>query len=87
VSRADLLRVFLRDDYVIQAEVTDEVLRRGFLLGPRSIDAEVSEGVVTLRGELCNSELIDLVVAGVGEVDGVVDVRNLLRTTASRYRG
>jgi CBS domain-containing protein len=84
VSRADLLRVFLRDDYVIQAEVSDDVLRRGFLLGPQSIDAEVREGVVTLRGELSNAELIDLVAAEVGEVEGVVDVRNLLRTPASR---
>jgi osmotically-inducible protein OsmY len=40
----------------------------------------VSEGVVTLRGELSNRELIELVAAEVGEVDGVVDVRNLLRS-------
>jgi CBS domain-containing protein len=84
VSRADLLRVFLRDDNLIQAEVTHDVLGRGFLLGPQSIDAQVSEGVVTLRGELSNSELIDLVAAAVAEVDGVVDMRNLLRTPASR---
>lgn len=79
VSRTDLLRVFLRDDHQIATEVTDFLLRV-FLLGPLSVDAQVRDGVVTLRGQLSGAELIDLVAAAVGEVDGVVEVRNLLRT-------
>lgn len=86
VSRTDLLRVFLRDDDEIAAEVTDG-LRRVFVLDPRSIVVEVREGVVTLRGELPRTGLIELLAAWVADLDGVVGVHSLLRTPAAANRG
>jgi osmotically-inducible protein OsmY len=79
VSRTDLLRVFLRDDDQIAAEVTDG-LRQVFVLDPQSIVVQVREGVVTLRGELPRAGLIELVAAWVADLDGVVGVHSLLRT-------
>jgi CBS domain-containing protein len=81
VSRADLLRIFMRDDDVVAAEVT-EVLRRVFLLDPLCVKVQVHEGVVTLRGELAGAEVIELVTAWVADLDGVVDVHSLLHTPA-----
>jgi CBS domain-containing protein len=82
VTRADLLRVFLRDDDIVAAEVID-TLRRVFVLDPLSVTVEVHEGVVTLRGELPAAEVVDLLAACVADLDGVVDVRNLLHTPAA----
>jgi CBS domain-containing protein len=84
VSRTDLLRVVLRDDAEIAAEVA-EGLRRVFVLDPQSIVLEVREGVVTLRGELPRPEIIELVIAWVADLDGVVGVHSLLRTPAAAY--
>ena len=86
VSRTDLLRVFLRDDDQIAAEVADG-LRRVFVLDPQSIGVEVREGVVTLRGELPRAGIIELLVAWVADLDGVVGVHSLLRTPAAAIRG
>lgn len=81
VSRADLLRVFLREDDVLAADVTD-ALRRVFLLDPLSVEVRVHEGVVTLRGELPVADVIEPVVAWVADLDGVVEVCSLLRAPA-----
>jgi CBS domain-containing protein len=82
VSRTDLLRVFLRDDDEIAADVNDG-LRRVFVLDARSIVVAVHEGVVTLRGELPSAEIIELLTAWVADLDGVVGVHSLLRTPAA----
>jgi CBS domain-containing protein len=79
VSRTDLLRVFLRDDDEIAADVTDG-LRRVFVLDARSMVVSVHEGVVTMRGELPSAEIIELLTAWVADLDGVVGVHSLLRT-------
>jgi CBS domain-containing protein len=81
VSRTDLLRVYLRDDNQIAADVT-ETLRRVFVLDPHSIQVQVHEGVVTLRGELPGTEVVELVAAWVADLDGVVGIHNLLHTPA-----
>nr|BFD86958.1 hypothetical protein StreXyl84_63590 [Streptomyces sp. Xyl84] len=47
VTRHDLLQTFLRPDAEIR-----EVLQRGLWLGNRSVDVTVTQGVVTLKGQL-----------------------------------
>ena len=51
VSRGDLLKVHLRPDIDIRADVTDEILRR-VLVAERddAVDVQVVDGVVTLTG-------------------------------------
>jgi len=77
VSRRDLLQVFLRPDAEIGAEVHG--LLTGVLLeDPRSVTVGVRDGVVTLRGNLREPELIPAAVRLAADVDGVVSVADEL---------
>ena len=73
VSRRDLLRVFLRPDAEIGAEVHG-VLTGVLLEDPQSVTVQVRDGVVTLRGSISKPELIPAAVRLAGDVDGVVSV-------------
>jgi CBS-domain-containing membrane protein len=73
VSRGDLLQVFVRPDAEIGAEVNG--LLTGVLLeDPHSVTVRVRDGVVTLRGNLREPELIPAAVRLAADVDGVVSV-------------
>ncbi|UGQ12599.1 CBS domain-containing protein [Yinghuangia sp. ASG 101] len=78
VSRCDLLRVFLRSDARIRAEIRDDVLRKDLWVDPASIDVEVTDGVVTLTGRLENKTLTGILIGMVRGVDGVVQVHDRL---------
>ncbi|WP_020658870.1 CBS domain-containing protein [Amycolatopsis benzoatilytica] len=79
VSRADLVRVFLRPDNEIRAEVRDEVLEREMCIDPASLYVAVQDGVVTLSGRVERYSMIPVIAALVGRVDGVVEVKEQLR--------
>ncbi|GAA3388121.1 CBS domain-containing protein [Streptomyces roseoviridis] len=72
VSRSDLLKVFLRKDDEIEAEIRRSVLGGAALTG---LDVTVVEGVATLRGALGDRSLVPLLAKAVRAVEGVVDVR------------
>jgi CBS-domain-containing membrane protein len=74
VSRADLLKVFLRSDGEIAADVRQEVLVRSLWVAPDSVDVDVRDGVVTLRGRLERRSQVAIAVSLVHALDGVVDV-------------
>ena len=74
VSRADLLRVFLRSDADIAQEIRQEVLLRAMWVDPDSVTVQVRDGVVTLTGQLERRSLIPIAVSLVHGIDGVVDV-------------
>ncbi|QNE74295.1 CBS domain-containing protein [Streptomyces finlayi] len=78
VTRHDLLRVFLRPDAEIRESVIHEVLERGLWLVPGSIDVTVTEGVVTLQGQVERRSETEIAVAMTRKTDGVVDVVNRL---------
>lgn len=78
LSRADLVRVFLRRDAAIGEEITRDVLERTLGLAPGQISVEVREGRVTLRGEVSPPSLVPVVERLCGSVDGVVEVRSEL---------
>jgi CBS domain-containing protein len=80
VSRRDLLRVFLRPDAEIAADIATE-LGRVTQAGLTRIAVSVSDGEVTLTGELGPAGLIGTAVKIAAEVDGVVAVTS--RLTAS----
>jgi CBS domain-containing protein len=77
VSRRDLLRVFLRPDAEISAEVHG-VLTGVLLEDPQSVTVLVRDGVVTLRGSLREPELIPAALRLAADVDGVVSVTDQL---------
>ena len=78
VSRSDLLRVFLRTDGEIREEVRDEVILREMSVDPASLYVAVHNGIVTLNGRVERSSMIPVLVALIGRVDGVVEVRQTL---------
>ncbi|MCX2180081.1 CBS domain-containing protein [Streptomyces sp. SKN60] len=75
VSRADLLKVFLRPDDDLAAEVRHDVIEHLFPLSRRRVDVHVDGGVVTLSGEVRDSTRIPLAERLARAVEGVVDVR------------
>lgn len=74
VSRADLLKVFLRSDEEIEEEVRRTVVSYLFPALSHAIHVNVREGVVTLRGHIRDTSLISVAVRLVRAVEGVVDV-------------
>ncbi|MFF9815333.1 CBS domain-containing protein [Streptomyces sp. NPDC014006] len=82
VSRADLLKVFLRSDEDIEEEVRRTVVSYLFPATSHAIHVNVHEGVVTLRGHIRDTSLISVAVRLVRAVEGVVDVEPHLESTA-----
>ncbi|MGW8952037.1 CBS domain-containing protein [Streptomyces sp. NPDC055709] len=74
VSRADLLKVFLRTDADIAAEVRKEVVDPLFPLSARDIHVEVADGVVTLSGAVHDDRLAPTAARLAYAVEGVVGV-------------
>jgi osmotically-inducible protein OsmY len=74
VSRADLLKAFLRDDDEICREVISEILVKVLWADPERFEVQVRDGIVTLSGELEQRTQIPVAVQMTHQVDGVVDV-------------
>ncbi|WP_327341438.1 CBS domain-containing protein [Streptomyces europaeiscabiei] len=84
VSRADLLKVFLRADDDIAEEVRHEVVTRLFPTPVEPVRVRVSEGVVTLTGRIRDTSLVPVAARLVRAVEGVVDVECDLTAGAPR---
>ncbi len=78
VSRADLLRPFIRPDAEIRSEILQDVLLRTLWIDPREVEVTVDDGVVRLGGTLESRSVAELVGRVVRHSDGVVDVVNEL---------
>ncbi|MFE1299270.1 CBS domain-containing protein [Streptomyces sp. NPDC058731] len=72
VSRGDLLKVFLRSDEEITAEIRSDVLP--LLPVGDTLTVSVTDGVVTLFGSLPERGLVPVIARAVRAVEGVVDV-------------
>jgi CBS-domain-containing membrane protein len=79
VSRADLLKVFMRPDEEIRQDVVGDVLARMLSIGPDRVRATVRDGVVTVEGLVERRSLIPLLTGLVRGVDGVVGAEERLR--------
>ncbi len=78
VSRTDLLKVFLREDAEIEAEIVEDVVRRTLWIDPDTIRTVVRDGVVTLEGQVERRSLIPVLERLVLAIDGVVAVESRL---------
>ncbi|MFH9968791.1 BON domain-containing protein [Streptomyces mirabilis] len=74
VSRADLLKVYLRSDDAIAAEVRAEVVDQLFPVSRRGIRLDVRDREVTLTGTVRDTELISVAARLAHAADGVVGV-------------
>ncbi|GHK05062.1 CBS domain-containing protein [Streptomyces sp. NPDC003753] len=74
VSRADLLKVFLREDNDIADEIRRDIVDVLFPAPVEPIHVMVAEGVVTLTGKVGDTTVIPMTVRLARAVEGVVDV-------------
>ncbi|MER5583223.1 CBS domain-containing protein [Streptomyces asoensis] len=79
ISRADLLRVFLRSDSAVREEISGEVLLRTLGIMPEAVTVRVVDGRVSLKGRVERKSLVPVVIRLCQGVDGVVDVSAELR--------
>jgi CBS-domain-containing membrane protein len=82
VSRADLLRVFLEADAEIHAQILDGIIVGQIGLQPSDVEVFVSQGVVTLRGQLADREVVQELLEGVHAIPAVVAVKSRLTSPA-----
>ena len=78
VSRGDLVRAFARTDEEIRAEIEEDVIRKVMWLSPSAVDVTVTDGVVTLEGEVATESDAVLLPTFARKVPGVVDVSSSL---------
>ncbi len=79
VTRADLVRAFVRSDTEIAREIREEVIARTLWLSPETINVEVERGEVRLSGTVDNKSDAELIPTFVQRVPGVVAVLSKLR--------
>jgi CBS domain-containing protein len=78
VTRADLVRAFVRSDAEIAQEIRDDVVVRGLWLDKHGVQVEVEDGEVTLAGRLDNRADAEVLEALVSRVPGVVGIHSKL---------
>ncbi len=78
VTRADLVRAFVRPDEEIEKEIREDVFRRTLWLDPDAFVIHVRDGEVALRGAVSTRVDAELASAFVAKVPGVVEVDSSL---------
>jgi CBS domain-containing protein len=76
VTRADLVRAFVRTDEELAEDIREGVLLKALWITPGNVNVVVNEGVVTLRGEVENRATAEMLPDFVRRVPGVVAVRS-----------
>ncbi|HUZ55272.1 MAG TPA: CBS domain-containing protein [Streptosporangiaceae bacterium] len=78
VTPRDLLKVYLRTDDDIRSEILGEVIGKYLGCDPDWAEVAVTDGIVTLRGEVERKSMVPLAARMTQSVDGVVNVVNML---------
>jgi len=78
LSRGDLVRAFARSDEEILEEIEEDVIRKVMWLSPSSVDVTVTNGIVTLSGEVASEADAELLPTFARKVPGVVEVSSSL---------
>jgi CBS domain-containing protein len=79
VTRADLVRAFVRPDAEIAQQVQEEVLRRRLWIRPEDVQVFVERGSVRLQGHVQSDKVARRVESLVRDLPGVVEVDSYLR--------
>jgi CBS-domain-containing membrane protein len=87
VSRSDIVMAFARPDEVIEDEIRNDIVERILLLDPQTVDVVVSEGAVTLRGEVPNRSDARILEELVARLEGVIGVAAELRWSVDDRAG
>jgi CBS domain-containing protein len=76
VTRADLVRAFVRADAAIEREIREDVILRTLWNVPDRFTVGVDSGEVTIEGEVADAESAELLVRFVERVPGVVGIQS-----------
>lgn len=79
LSRADMVRAYLRLDDEIEHAVREEVLRQTMWLDPGSFDIDAREGIVGISGKVDRRSTARIIEKLIGLVDGVSAVEASLK--------
>lgn len=79
VTRADLVRAYVRPDDELKREIRDEVAARALWIDPSGLEITVEGGAVTLAGDVERRADADLLERFTQAVPGVISVRSELR--------
>jgi CBS domain-containing protein len=86
LARRDLLNVLRRPDKEICAEIEHEVFEQRLPAPAHSVWVSVDAGVVLLTGQLPGRSDIATAVALIGEIPGVIDIKDRLLCAADIVR-
>jgi CBS domain-containing protein len=75
VTRADLVRAFVRSDAELADAIRDEVLLHILWLDPTLFDVAVTDGVATVTGRVQRRSTAAMIAPTVSMLPGIVDVR------------
>jgi CBS domain-containing protein len=74
VSRADVLKSYLRTDSDIEADVLEGVIHASMWLDPGMFDVAVEDGVVRIRGVVDRRSDVEILTTLVLGVEGVINI-------------
>lgn len=74
VSRADLVRAFVRTDEELRAEIVEDVIQRALWLDAQDFEVTVTNGVARLRGTIERHSDVAILKRLVAAVPGIVEV-------------
>ncbi len=86
VTRADLVRAFVRSDEEIAQEIREDVLARTLWMNGELLTVSVTEGDVVLGGSVESESEAELATAFTRRVPGVVSVQSRLRWPSDERR-
>jgi CBS domain-containing protein len=86
VTRADLVRAFVRSDEELARELREDVVIRTLWLNPNELEVTVKDGEVKLSGEVDQKSDAELLERFAARVPGVVFVRSELRWRVEKPR-
>jgi CBS-domain-containing membrane protein len=82
VTRADLVRAFLRPDSEIEREIREDLILRTLWIAPERVNVTVDHGEVSLSGEVESQADAEVLVKFAQRVPGVVTVLSKLKWPA-----
>jgi CBS domain-containing protein len=78
VTRADVLKSYLRADADILTDVIEGVIRGSMWIDPTTLEIEVDDGVVRMRGQVERRSEVEIIATLTRGVEGVMDVESSL---------
>jgi len=76
VTRADLVRAFVREDEAIEHEIREDVILRTLWSTPERFRIDVDGGEVTIEGVVSDAESAEMLARFVERVPGVIGIRS-----------